>query len=203
LRELVRKFLLSDLELVFVGYIAGQLEWAFGKPFYKQRCQILKTGPEQFHKGIEILNFFLHLCACFVKNYIGQLEEAAAITEFLAIEAGGEWESTYEEWVRLLPSELFKLSPRAINTIFRNYSRDCLKVVHSKNYNCMVDRILELSTTYSMIPGEVKHKKKPQPEIYEESSSGRKMIKKNMVTEGYVSILTKKQDSALNEQIPL
>jgi hypothetical protein len=37
LKELVRKFLLSDLELVFVGYIAAQLEWAFGKSFYKQR----------------------------------------------------------------------------------------------------------------------------------------------------------------------
>lgn len=61
-----------------------------------------------------------------------------------------------------------------------------------KNYNCMVDRILELSTTYSMIPAEAKHKKKT-PDIYEESSSGRKMVKKNHFPDGYASNISKKQ----------
>ena len=36
LKDLVRKFLLSDLELVFVGYIANQLDWSYNQTFYIQ-----------------------------------------------------------------------------------------------------------------------------------------------------------------------
>jgi hypothetical protein len=35
---------------------------------------------------------------------VGQLEEADAISEFLSVEMGGEWEGVYEEWLKLLPS---------------------------------------------------------------------------------------------------
>ena len=70
---MARKFLLTDLELVFLGHVASQLEWAFTKPFYRQHYQILKAESEQFHKNTVLLSFFLHLCACFVKNYVGQL----------------------------------------------------------------------------------------------------------------------------------
>lgn len=71
--------LLSDLELVFVGYVAGQLEWSFTKSFYRQHHTLLKPTAEPLHKGTEMAAFFLHLCAAFVKNYIGELEEATAV----------------------------------------------------------------------------------------------------------------------------
>jgi hypothetical protein len=128
----------------------------------------------------------MNLIAYFVKSYVGQIEESAALTDFLSLESEGLWESVYEEWVKNLPSEIFNLSPRAINTIYNNYTRDCQKSSLSKNYNAMVDRILELSTTYSMMPGEVKQPKKGRlPEIVEEEEAGRngrKAVKKNIIT---------------------
>jgi len=55
---------------------------------------------------------------------------------------------------------MFKLSPRVINTLYSQFTRDCQQIEQIKNYNRMVDNILELSTTYSMIPGESKVSKK-------------------------------------------
>lgn len=85
LRDLVRRFMLSDLELVFIGHVSEGLEWNFNKAYYKQHSHIVGTSGEQ-HKGIELLTFFLSLVAYFVKSYAGQLEEAAAIADLLAIE---------------------------------------------------------------------------------------------------------------------
>lgn len=65
---------------------------------------MIGRGTEQLHKGVEVLNYFLHLCACFVKNYIGQLEEATAINDLLSMEMGGDWQIGYEEWLKTLPS---------------------------------------------------------------------------------------------------
>lgn len=74
-------------------------------------------------------------------------------------ETSGEWEYIYEEWLKTCQVEIFRISPRAINTLYSQFSKDCQKNNSAKNYNCMVDRILELSTTYSMMPGDSKQGK--------------------------------------------
>lgn len=84
------------------------------------------------------------------------MEESAALADIISIQTEGEWDPVYEEWLKICPTEMFNLSPRDINTLFTNYAKDCQQNPLSKNYNTMVDRILQLSTTYSMMPGEVK-----------------------------------------------
>lgn len=63
---------------------------------------------------------------------------------------------------------MFKLSPREINSIYCRYTRNAQKPSASKDFNTMVDKILELSTTYSMMAGEGKQTKKNLPQISEE-----------------------------------
>jgi hypothetical protein len=75
----VSKFMMSDLELVFIGHIASLLEWRFTSAFYKHNHQIVKWNSEKLNKNVEILNFYLHLIAAFVKNYIGEVEHTLSI----------------------------------------------------------------------------------------------------------------------------
>lgn len=75
LRDLVRRFMLSDLELVFIGHVSEGLEWNFNKAFYKQHSHIVGSASNvEQNKSIELLSFFLSLVAYFVKSYAGQLE---------------------------------------------------------------------------------------------------------------------------------
>jgi hypothetical protein len=55
---------------------------------------------------------------------------------------------------------MFKLSPREINLSYSRYTKNCQQSTRSKNYNHLVDQIMELSTTYAMIPGEVRENKR-------------------------------------------
>lgn len=98
------------------------------------------------------LLLLLNLSAYFVKNYLGLSEETLAISNYLEGESGGEWERVFQEWLRACPPEIFRLSPRALNAMYSAFTRDCQIVSPTKNYNRMVDSILQLSTTYSMMP---------------------------------------------------
>jgi hypothetical protein len=64
---------------------------------------------------------------------------------------------------------MFRLSPRTINEVYAQYTRNCQKVSTTKNYNKMVDQIMELSTTYSMIPGDSRDPKKKRNGMAEET----------------------------------
>lgn len=90
---------------------------------------------------------------------------------------------------------MFKLSPRAVNQLYSTYSRNCQQTCEPKNYNKMVDQIMELSTSYSMIPaGEPKEAKRKRPNpasLPQEPSNheqvnifGRKVVKVNEVSQG-------------------
>ncbi len=43
--------MVSDLELVFIGYIANIIEWNFNKSFYKQNYHKIKMNWEHSHKN--------------------------------------------------------------------------------------------------------------------------------------------------------
>ena len=45
------------------------------------------------------------------------------------------------------------MAPREINQLYSKYSRNCQEFSNKKDYNSLVDTIIELSTTYSIIPG--------------------------------------------------
>ena len=75
-------------------------------------------------------------------------------------ESGGNWAKIYELWLNECPLQMFRLSPRAINLKFSEYTKDSQTGGGNKNYNRMVDQVMELSTTYAMIPGDSKENKK-------------------------------------------
>ena len=58
------------------------------------------------------------------------------------------------------------ISPRELNRIYTNYSKNCQNRTQKKNYNEMVDNIIDLSITYSIIPAKKN-----------ENDSGRKRVK--------------------------
>ena len=51
------------------------------------------------------------------------------------------------------------ISPRNLNIIYTNYSKNNEKTEKIKDYNSIVNKILELSTPYSMMPSQNPHKK--------------------------------------------
>jgi hypothetical protein len=73
LREVARKFLLTDLELVYLGHAADILEWNIKDEFLKQNCEILKFQADYMHPQTLKLWFLLNLIAWFIKKYIGKL----------------------------------------------------------------------------------------------------------------------------------
>ncbi len=95
--------MMSDLELVFIGHVASLLEWRFTAAFYKHNHQIVKWNSEKLNKNVEILNFYLHLIAAFVKNYIGEVEHTLSIQDFLSSESDGKWETVYQQWLDKCP----------------------------------------------------------------------------------------------------
>ena len=173
LRELVRKFMLSDLELAIVGHVCGLCGWNYNQPLLARRASELLGGQEDSqHPATPQLMLLLELAGYFVKQYLGLEDEALAVAEFKQCESGGRWAELYEEWLLECPREMFTLSPRRVNRLYSEMSRDCQQRPHAKDYNHMVDQILELSTTYSMIPAEhkaqEKGKKRARRELREE-----------------------------------
>lgn len=160
LTDTVKKYMLSDLELVVVGHICNLLQWDIHQSFLKHNSKILRCEQDDLPVLSKQLIFLLNLSAYFVKNYMGQMQESIAVAAYLEGESSGDWERIFQEWLKTCPSEMFKLSPRVINTLYSQFTRDCQQIEQIKNYNRMVDNILELSTTYSMIPGESKVSKK-------------------------------------------
>lgn len=63
-----------------------------------------------------------------------------------------EFDKVYDLWRANNEKQLFNISPRELNSIYSEFSRNSEKKVYKKDYNEMVDKILELSTTYSIMP---------------------------------------------------
>lgn len=75
---------------------------------------------------------------------------------------------------------MFRLSPKKINQLFWEYTKGSQSANGNRNYNKMVDQIMELSTTYAMIPGETKQNKRKKNQTSEPEEPflfGRKILK--------------------------
>lgn len=68
LREVVKKFMLSDLELVYVGHICNLLEWNIRDAFIRRSREGMRYEWECVDQGMYLL---IVLSAYFVKKYIG------------------------------------------------------------------------------------------------------------------------------------
>ena len=68
---------------------------------------------------------------------------------------------------------MFRLSPRKINQLFWEYTKGSQSASINRNYNQMVDQIMELSTTYAMIPGETKQNHKRKKNLISEPEEAR------------------------------
>lgn len=73
LREIVKKYFLSDLELVYVGHIGSLLDWNINSSFILSKSKKMSLSAEGQPFEASLLLFFLNLIAFFVKKYIGQL----------------------------------------------------------------------------------------------------------------------------------
>jgi hypothetical protein len=68
LREIVKKFMLSDLELVYVGHICNLLEWNIRDAFIRRSREGMRYEWECVDQGMYLL---IVLSAYFVKKYVG------------------------------------------------------------------------------------------------------------------------------------
>lgn len=169
LREIVLKFMMSDLELVFLSHFCRRDRWNIRSKLIENHSHIFKqhSGVEQDEDHRRLL-LFIYLHSYNVKMYLGDKQTVAVLKNYLAVELD-QWDTLYNLWLKECPVNTFNISPREINAIYNGYSKDCQVMEHKKNYNSIVDKILELSSTYTMMPAS---KKKLQ-----KGEAGRKMVK--------------------------
>lgn len=86
----------------------------------------------------------------FVKSYIGDVEEFNEIKAEV-IKRDKSFMKNYEAWVKLHTIAMFTITPREINQIYGRYSKGSQEIETKKDYNDMVDKIMDLSATYSMM----------------------------------------------------
>lgn len=86
----------------------------------------------------------------FVKSYIGDPDEFNEI-KVEVVTRDKNFMKSYEAWVKLHTLSVFTITPREINQIYGQYSKGCQEIETKKDYNDMVDKIMDLSATYSMM----------------------------------------------------
>ena len=83
LKEIMKKYMMSDLELVYFGYVSNALQWKFKSQTILNHSNALNYYCQHLPDLSEYLSIFCSFVAYFVKKYIGAPEECSVITDLM------------------------------------------------------------------------------------------------------------------------